>query len=31
MNELEAKTILSGYGPPVNVAKHILADRKSVV
>lgn len=25
MNELEAKTILSSYGPPVNVAKHIEA------
>ena len=25
MNELEAKTILSSYAPPVNVAKHIEA------
>lgn len=25
MNELEAKTILSSYGPPVNIARHIEA------
>lgn len=25
MTELEAKTILSSYGPPVNIAKHIEA------
>lgn len=25
MNELEAKTILSSYGPPANIRKHIEA------